>query len=145
MTPNDRDAQITQSALQASDHARQPDIAWRAKKRKVVVHNYSQSTVRYHNDVRAKLPDSRYYRNSPILGGKVQPQNQPRRESDGEEDDHSLPDDRYMSSMRWFLDSNAAFEWPPDVGHLSGNHCHLKPQLYSPRPAETHFRQKFVY
>jgi serine/threonine protein kinase len=62
----------------------------------------------------------------------VQPQNRPRRESDCEEDDHSLPDDRYMSSMRWFLDTNAAFEWPPDVGLSSGNHCHLKPLSFIP-------------
>lgn len=91
-----------QTAVHSSGPAKLSDTARSAKKPQVV------------------------YPNSPIHGDKEHPPFQPGRESNGEKDDHILPNDRYMSSMRWFLDSNAVFEWPPDAGPSSGNHCHLE-------------------
>ncbi|KAL8719703.1 MAG: hypothetical protein Q9181_008032, partial [Wetmoreana brouardii] len=46
--------------------------------------------------------------------GNLKPQNQ-------ETARHSMQ----KSSMRSFLDSNAKFEWPPDVGQRRGSHCIL--------------------
>lgn len=122
-TPNLTNNGDLSTAVQASHPAKPPDIATRAKEPPVTEHYHP---LKRHLDLSTRLIDPTHYPNNPIFGVKEQPQFQPGRESDGEKDDHGLPNAKYMSSMRWFLDSNAAFQWPPDVGFSSGNHCHLK-------------------
>ncbi len=91
----------------------------------MVVHSISQRPTEYHNGVRKWFHGSTYDSNNQLSGGLEQPQYQTRKVTDCGEDGRVVPFDRFASSMRWFLDSHAAFEWPSDMGSYSGNHCHL--------------------
>lgn len=83
----------------------------------------SSARARFTQKRLSALPKYRK-RKSRRSAGMAVPENE-ELESTVENYRHVLSNDRYISSMRWFLDSNAAFEWPPEVGLSSGNHCDL--------------------